>query len=151
MTAFVFDDGGRGDAGFKGSTGDCVVRAIAIATGLPYREVYDELHNRSRDVLATARPGTKKHARLSRGSTSPRAGVRRSAYDPYLKSLGWTWTPTMQIGSGTTVHLRDDELPSGTIIVRVSKHMLTMIDGVIHDTFMDDRGGTRAVYGYWSK
>jgi hypothetical protein len=29
-----FDDGGRGAAGFKGKTGDCVCRAIAIATGI---------------------------------------------------------------------------------------------------------------------
>jgi len=30
-----------------------------------------------------------------------------------MKSLGWIWTPTIQIGSGCTVHLRADELPSG--------------------------------------
>lgn len=30
---FVYDDGGRSAAGFKGKTGDCVTRAIAIATG----------------------------------------------------------------------------------------------------------------------
>jgi hypothetical protein len=41
---FVYDDGGRAAAGFKGSTGDCVVRAIAIASGKPYREVYDALN-----------------------------------------------------------------------------------------------------------
>lgn len=35
------DDGGRAAAGFKGDTGDCVTRAISIATGRPYREVYD--------------------------------------------------------------------------------------------------------------
>jgi hypothetical protein len=30
---FVYDDGGRSAAGFKGKTGDCVTRAIAIGTG----------------------------------------------------------------------------------------------------------------------
>jgi hypothetical protein len=39
----VFNDGGRSAAGYKGSTGDCVVRAIAIATCKPYTEVYDAL------------------------------------------------------------------------------------------------------------
>ena len=32
---FVVDDGGRADAGYKGQTGDCVCRSIAIATGKP--------------------------------------------------------------------------------------------------------------------
>ena len=30
---YAFDDGGRAPAGYKGTTGDCVCRAIAIATG----------------------------------------------------------------------------------------------------------------------
>jgi hypothetical protein len=39
----------------------------------------------------------------------------------------------MQIGSGCTVHLRADELPSGRLVVSVSKHLTAVIDGVIHD------------------
>ena len=42
-TNYKYNDGGRADAGYKGKAGDCVVRAIAIATGLPYQEVYDGL------------------------------------------------------------------------------------------------------------
>ena len=38
---FIYDDGGREAAGFKGKTGDCACRAIAIATQMPYKEVYD--------------------------------------------------------------------------------------------------------------
>jgi hypothetical protein len=38
--SFQYDDGGREAAGFKGSTGDCAVRASAIASGRPYKEVY---------------------------------------------------------------------------------------------------------------
>ena len=33
------DDGGRTAAGYKGKAGDCVVRAIAIVSGLPYQKV----------------------------------------------------------------------------------------------------------------
>jgi hypothetical protein len=40
---FYYSDGGRAAAGFKGETGDCVVRAIAIATEKDYREVYRDL------------------------------------------------------------------------------------------------------------
>lgn len=38
---FQFDDGGRAAAGYKGTTGDCACRAIAIASGRPYQEIYD--------------------------------------------------------------------------------------------------------------
>jgi hypothetical protein len=43
MIGFELDDGGRAAAGFRGSAGDCVTRAVAIATGRPYRQVYDDL------------------------------------------------------------------------------------------------------------
>ena len=55
----------------------------------------------------------------------------------------------MKIGSGCRVHLRERELPSGRLIVSVSRHMVAVIDGVIHDTHDPSRGGTRCVYGYW--
>ena len=38
-----FNDGGRAAAGYKGQAGDCVVRSIAIVTGLPYQKVYNQL------------------------------------------------------------------------------------------------------------
>ena len=38
---FIFADGGRADAGYKGKTGDCVVRAVAIATGIDYKTAYN--------------------------------------------------------------------------------------------------------------
>jgi uncharacterized protein (DUF111 family) len=41
MANWKFDDGGRAKAGYKG---DCVCRAIAIATGIPYRDVYDAIN-----------------------------------------------------------------------------------------------------------
>jgi hypothetical protein len=40
---YIKDDGGREAAGYEGDAGDCVCRAIVIASGRPYREVYDRL------------------------------------------------------------------------------------------------------------
>lgn len=40
---FVWNDGGRAASGFVGLAGDCATRAIAIATGTAYRDVYDKL------------------------------------------------------------------------------------------------------------
>ncbi len=136
----IFDDGGRSAAGYKGHTGDCVTRSIAIATGKPYHEVYDALN----ELAVSERRGKRK-----RGKSTSRNGVYRATYQKYLESLGWTWTPTMKIGQGCTVHLRADELPSGRLIVAVSRHLCAVIDGVIHDTFDPSRDGTRCVYGYF--
>ena len=141
MIAFRHDDGGRAAAGFKGETRDCVTRAIAIATGLPYLEVYQAINERAEQERPDAR------GRRS----SARTGVRRVTYEPFLRSLGWRWVATMAIGSGCRVHLRADELPAGRIIVRVSRHFAAVIDGVLHDTEDSSRGGTRCVYGYFTK
>ena len=148
---FEFNDGGRKAAGFKGEASDCVTRAITIATAIPYQTVYDELHARLDAYAASHRDRVAK--RIARGDgrsgTTPRNGVHKKIYGPYLKELGWKWCPTMAIGSGCKVHLRSDELPSGKLIVEVSRHLVTVINGVIHDTHDCSRGGTRCVYGYW--
>jgi hypothetical protein len=66
-----------------------------------------------------------------------------------MESIGWRWVPTMQIGSGCKVHLRASELPRGRLVVKVTKHCVAVIDGVIHDTHDCARDGTRCVYGYY--
>lgn len=138
MVYWQYNDGGRAAAGYKGEAGDCVTRAIAIATGDSYQSVYDALSGlmKSEPVLAG-------------GKRSPRRGVPRQLARRYLEGLGATWVPTMKIGSGCRVHLRDDELPKGRLVVVCSRHYVAMIDGVIHDTFDPSRDGTRCVYGYY--
>ena len=138
----VISDGGRAAAGYRGKAGDCVCRAIAIATCRPYQEVYDALK-----ALAGEERITKRRRRKS----SVRDGVRRSTSRKYLAALGWTWTPTMKIGQGCKTHLNEGELPMGRLVVSVSKHFVAVIDGVIHDTHDPSRRGTRCVYGYYSK
>lgn len=139
---YIDDDGGRKVAGYIGSTGDCAVRAFAIATELPYQTVYDAINA----LGLSERTGKRK-----RGKSNARTGVYKSASHKYMGALGWVWHPTMQIGSGCKVHLRDGELPMGRLVVQVSKHFTAVIDGVIHDTHDPSRDGTRCVYGYWSK
>jgi len=144
---FVYNDGGRAEAGYKGDAGDCVVRAIAIATDKHYRQVYEELRHRIR--LYKMRSRSKKA--FNQGNT-PRDGVLKEIYRPYIENdLGWKWTQAMAIGSGCWVHLREDELPNGVVIVRLSKHIATVVDGALHDTYDCSREGTRCVYGYWTK
>lgn len=137
---FEFNDGGRWAVGYKGSAGDCVARALAIALHRPYQEIYEDLN-----ALATKeRLGKRK-----RSKSNARTGVFKSTYKRYLLSRGWVWVPTMFIGQGCKVHLRADELPAGRLIVSLSKHLTAVIDGVIHDTYDPSRDGTRCVYGYF--
>lgn len=137
---FVCDDGGRAAAGFKGKAGDCAVRAITIATGLPYKQVYDGIN-----ALARHEPITKSRHRKS----NARTGVWRDTVTAFLAPIGWRWVPTMVIGSGCRAHLRTADLPDGRIIVRVSRHYCAVINGVLHDTYDSSRNGMRCVYGYW--
>ena len=139
---WVFSDGGRAAAGWKGTAGDCICRAIAIATQRAYEEVYTALNTAGKDERLSKRPTAK---------SSARTGVHRPTLRRYMESLGWEWAPTMQIGSGCTVHLRADELPSGRLVVSVSRHVVAVIDGVIYDTHDSTRGGFRCVYGYFRK
>jgi hypothetical protein len=141
---FVYDDGGRWDAGYRPRhASDCVCRAIAIATERPYREIYEELWNKF--GWSPGKTGRKDEDGLIR----PRADNERALTRQYLEERCWCWVPTMRIGSGCKVHLRADELPPGRLIVSVSKHLVAVIDGVIHDTHDCSRDGTRCVYGYF--
>lgn len=131
------DDGGRAAAGFStaNDAGDCFVRACAIALQLPYREVYDSVADLSAEMG---------------GRRTARDGVSKALCRRWLAEREWTWTPTMHIGQGRTVHLRASELPAGRIIVQASKHVVAVVDGIAHDTHDPTRAGTRCVYGYWS-
>lgn len=141
--AFEKDDGGRAAAGYTGTTGDCAARALSIATGMGYQAAYDLINKHAEGE----RTGKRK-----RGKSNARTGVYKDCMRKVMATLpGWRWVPTMQIGQGCKVHLRASELPMGRLIVAVSKHYCAVIDRVVRDTYLEDRGGTRCVYGYWIK
>ncbi|WP_243391979.1 hypothetical protein [Polynucleobacter meluiroseus] len=124
-----------------------MVRSIAIATGLPYRQVYEDLQQAN--AAYAERRNDKLARRLNAKGSSPRNGNHRNVFHDYILSHGFDWVPTMQIGAGCQVHLRANELPEGTLIVKVSKHLTTIVNGVILDTHDPSRGGSRCVYGYY--
>lgn len=143
---FQFNDGGRKEAGYIGTTGDCVARAICIASGLPYQEVYDTLANGN----ATQRQSKYHKAKDGVRTAARGINVRREWFKTYMQSIGFSWTPTMLIGQGCKVHLKADELPKGRLVVAVSKHYTAVIDGTLNDIYDCSRSGDRCVYGYYS-
>ena len=71
-----FNDGGRAAAGYKGQAGDCVVRSIAIVTGLPYQKVYDQLFKANEEFRNTSK--TKLARSLKQRNDSYTSKRRRS-------------------------------------------------------------------------
>jgi hypothetical protein len=143
---FVKDDGGRKaskvfrGANRKDETGDCVTRAITIATGKSYDEVHDALTVASVRAVHAGNDSWKNRAGVK--MFDPDHGCGREAYRPYLESLGWKFTKT----SGREVHLQASDLPGGRLVVETRRHLVAVIDHVVHDTF-DSRNRTVWVRG----
>jgi len=155
---WVKDDGGRGRSGIargssKDGTGDCVARAIAIATQKPYREVHDALTAAKVREVAAGKDAWTRYARHRGGIRAFHAdhGVASAAYGPYLEGLGWKFTSTKELPRGKGVHLRADELPGGRLIVELRRHLTAVVDGVIHDTDDCSDEGRCRIRGYWTE
>lgn len=104
-------------------------------------------------VLSQSRPSarTKRYTTLStnlgeRRRSHAHTGVYKDAIRRYMESIGWEWTPTMKIGQGCRVHLCAEELPSGRLVVSVSRHSVAVIDGVVHDIYVTLREAVTAAY-----
>lgn len=141
---FVYATGGR-EKYFKATNvGDCVTRAIANATGVDYKEIYDALNHIAK---------TSRKSKRERGTSNSRNGVHTRIAKKYIEGvLGWIWVPCMGIGTGCQVHVDGDELPKeGNYILNLSKHFTCIKDGVLYDTYDCSRDGSRCVYGYWRK
>lgn len=136
-TEFKIDDGGRSKY-FPGTGGDCVARSIAIITGRDYMDVYNELAegNKSQRKSKNDRGRNKKSALEG-------ISVKRKWFKDYMFDQGFKWVPTMEIGSGCTTHLCSGELPKGRLILSLSRHYTSMINGVIHDNYSPQRIWTR--------
>ena len=105
----------------KDNTGDCVIRAIAIATGKDYREVRDALFELAREMWVM--PST------------------TDCYEAYLTSLGWERHSPLKDGN-RKVLVKDFPIKTGAVIIHTCKHLTTIVDGEIHDTW--DTSGSAA-------
>lgn len=131
----LITDGGRAASGFKGEARDCVCRAIAIVLQMDYAEVYKQINA------------------ICKGSgfagVTARTGLPKAATRKVMESFGFKWVALVEPGSSVRVHMREGELPEGRVICRLTKHVVAVIDGVVHDTHDPCRAGNRTVYGYW--
>jgi hypothetical protein len=129
MTTWVYNDGGRAEAGYKSTAADCVVRALAIAMDLPYKVIYEDLRNYLAD----------------RNQPSPRNGVRVDLVKQYFAYFGFRYRKI----NSETVTLHKDELPKGRVIANLPKHVTAVIDGIVNDTYDPNQKKHQRLLGYW--
>ena len=128
--SYIFNDGGRAEAGYKGTAGDCGARAMAIALGISYKDAYKELAQANKDM------GFAKSARN---------GIMKEAYDMVLQRHGWTWKQSPKFDGRKA---RCSDMPEGVVIARQAKHFVAVEDGVPHDIWDCTH---KMVYGYWAQ
>jgi len=133
---FKFNDGGRAAAGYRSKGGDCVCRSIAIATGLPYQQVYNR--------LAEGNAKQRKSIHHTPSCTVMDGISTRAAwFKRYMKELGFVWY------TAPSFILEDGKVPRGKIICSLREHVVAIIYGVMNDDKIHTTKGWRRVYGYW--
>ena len=119
---YLYNEGGRGEH-YKGLVGDCVTRAITIATELPYDVVYNALFD-----IAKNYKGNSKVAIRIRLKPSPRSGCYNEVANEFLKALN------IEEVRGK-LKVNDQMFYEGRYMVYVRRHWIAIIDGVVNDTW----------------
>jgi hypothetical protein len=127
---YQFNDGGRALAGFKGHTGDCSVRALAIALDMDYKMAYK--------LIASANQNSGR-------ARSARHGIPKELYSDVLKELGWIWMSAPKFEGRKA---RCSDMYPGTVIARQAGHYVAVINGVPQDIWDCSH---KMVYGFWVK
>ena len=110
---------------------DCAVRALTLATGIPYEQVFKELQEDNNKYAG-------RKALIERGGTYNRVTAN------FLARNGWK--KLKNIGK---VLLKKDQLPDCPCVVRVAGHILYVEKGRVWDTW-DSRGDrSRRVQDIW--
>jgi ABC-type bacteriocin/lantibiotic exporter with double-glycine peptidase domain len=128
---YTYADGGRSEAGYKGTANDCAVRAIAIYTNLPYKVIYDDMR-----YFLEVRDGG-----------SPRNGILEHHLTRYLAQLGFRYKDV----KNDNISLGSNKLPKRDLIVILDQHVCAIIKGTVHDSYDPNemKPKDNEVLGYW--
>jgi hypothetical protein len=150
---YRYDDGGRKAAGFKGITGDCVTRAIAIATRTKYSAVYEKLNWLCEYPPRTYRKGQYAHSGISLG-----------LWKAYLWSRGWRYFDCdprpfyLRRHKHRPRKFSVEDLPNGTLILHLCvdddwdgpRHVCVVKDHVVLDNYPTHKRDVK-VLGFFRK
>lgn len=115
----------------KKEIGDCVVRALCLAEGLEWDEVYKELCEIGLELKAMPNDV--------------------DTYTEYLARHGWTRNPiSVKKGSKrpTVNEMAKRSKTEGVMVCRIANHLVTVKDGFSWDLW---DCGESSLYVYWSK
>ena len=119
MIRFIETDGGRQRAGFRGRTGDCVVRAVTIISGEQYKNVYRTAAAINKDIT---------------GKRSARNGLLPKVYNRLLARFGFVKVNAKR-PSGDYMTYSEAWERYGNCIVSTNKHLAAIMNGALQDTF----------------
>lgn len=123
-------DAGRAASKRSRQKNDCTVRAIATATRITYDEAYE--------LLAKAGRVCSKGFAFAPWADKAVVNDHRFIWQRLRKQRG---------KARVNIAVFCKQYGQGTYIIRVRRHVLTVIDGICHDCFISD--GLRAVEGFW--
>lgn len=126
---YIKDDGGRAAAGFRGRSGDCGVRALAIALSIPYK-----------DARKLAKEFALKGRQRSRAISD---GLYAEDFASIMHYLGWRRIKAPRFDRRKA---RFDDIPARRAILNMARHWAVLENGNIRDAW-DSR--ERVVYSYW--
>ena len=132
MIDYRYDDGGRAAAGYRGKTGDCVVRAIAICAREDYRAVYVTMaEHMKRNGYASGNA----YATRERNRKAPRRRDQLTAkrvQDRVLEAYGFR---KVRLPAGERPTFTEAHHRFGDCVVGTTKHVAAIVDGALRDTF----------------
>ena len=133
MIDYRYDDGGRAAAGYRGKTGDCVVRAIAICAREDYRAVYRTMaeHMKGNGYAASGNA----YATRERNRKAPRRKgqtTARRVQDRVLELYGFR---KVRLPAGERPTFTEAHRHYGDCIVVTTKHVAAVVDGALRDNF----------------
>lgn len=134
LMPYIYNDGGRSRYFKAKGVGDCVCRAITIASGKDYKEVYKAL---SKATGKSAREGQR---------------TNTAKFKRFMTGMGFVWVACAKPGETGAIHLFRSDLPDGRLVCSAAGHYVAVVNGVVNDTW-DSRYNSfdepRRVYGYW--
>jgi hypothetical protein len=127
---FVRSDDGRSASGFDGP-GGCVCSAFSIASGRPYREIYELLEQ----------------IPISLGRPDGGIYADARACQQLMRRLGFRLVRTRF--HRRILRLRSSDLPLGRLVVLIHGHAAAVIDRTLYDHTDLSRNGEALIYAYY--
>lgn len=123
---WILNDGGRSQSKRPRQKNDCTVRALAIARGLPYDMAYDLIKDAGRTC--------------SRGFHFP----KWMSSQPWGRKISFPAVKGQRRMNPSSFVV---SFPKGRYICQVAKHVFSVVDGVVQDTF--ENAPDRCIYSCW--